>query len=168
MSYKLEEITLEDMENREIYEFLKDSSDYFLLYVGEEPTVETLREIITEVPEGWNQDDKVVLRAVREGSTVGLIDILKNYPKRGRWMIGLLLLRPEERGLGMGRKLHEDIKKMALEGGIEALRVGVLEDNPNALKFWSKLGYRSVKKTKVNIEGRDRVIEVMTLDIKDL
>ena len=52
MSYKLEEITLEDMENREIYEFLKDSSDYFLLYRGEEPTVETLREIITEVPEG--------------------------------------------------------------------------------------------------------------------
>ena len=165
MSYRLEKISLKDIGDKDLHKLLEECSSYFLLQEGEFPTPETLRNILEEVPEGWSEKDKAVFKIVGDERVVGLVDILKNYPDNETWMIGLLLVTPEYRGCGVGGRVHEEIKSMAVNNKIKKLRIGVLEENFRGRQFWRGLGYKLLKEAAVNFNGREKTVEVMTLDI---
>lgn len=165
MSYRLERIGSGDVGDKALHKVLEKCSSYFLLAEEKFPTSETLREIVEEVPEGWKAEDKMVFKVVANEEEIGLVDILKNYPDDETWMIGLLLVTPEYRGCGVGGAIHQEIKGMALNNGIKRLRIGVLEENFRGRQFWRGLGYKLLKEARVTFNGREKTVEVMTLDI---
>lgn len=162
---RLERIGTEDIGDKNLHKVLERCSSYFLLHEEKFPTPETLREIVEEVPEGWKAEDKLVFKVMDDERAIGLVDILKNYPDTDTWMIGLLLIIPEYRGCGMGGGVHREIKRMALSRGIKKLRVGVLEENFRGRQFWKGLGYKLLKEARVSFGGREKTLEVMTLEI---
>ena len=76
-----------------------------------------------------------------------------DFPEKGEWIIGLLLIHPNARGMGLGRAMHNEIKKFVKNQGGKKLRIGVMEQNVDALVFWSKIGYKQTKITETRKFG---------------
>ena len=64
-------------------------------------------------------------------------------------MLGLLEFVPEVRHQGLGIAVHEILVEKVRHLGANSLRIGVLEVNIAALKFWKSLGYIKFKETEL-------------------
>jgi RimJ/RimL family protein N-acetyltransferase len=56
---------------------------------------------------------------------IGIIAIVRNFIAVGQWIIGLMLIDPEERGNGLGKKVHGALVKWAIKLGAKSFRIGV-------------------------------------------
>jgi ADP-ribose pyrophosphatase YjhB (NUDIX family)/ribosomal protein S18 acetylase RimI-like enzyme len=89
---------------------------------------------------------EVLLARCAQGRLVGLAVTLARHPDPADpdpW-IGLLMVHAAEHGKGHGRTLAELVENRFQAQGRTAVRLGVLDNNPKALAFWSALGYRAV------------------------
>lgn len=166
MKLEYRKLTVADSDNREIYSFLKENLDYFILCDGESPTKCTLGRILKSIPKGYTLEDKENLVAIADGKIVGLIDILKGYGTSDSWTIGLLLVAP--RGCGIGQNIHKEIIKQASKDGVNTLRIGVIKENIMAYEFWKKIGYKQIKNVETKVGKQVKDVEVMTLNIKNI
>jgi len=76
----------------------------------------------------------------------GLLDVVLDYPAPPVWFIGLLLLRPEARGRGLGRAAAEGLAEHAAARGARALRLVALERNARGRAFWEARGFRPLRR----------------------
>ncbi|MBC1474355.1 GNAT family N-acetyltransferase [Listeria grandensis] len=140
--------------------------DYFLMEQGSGATRENAHTIITEIPEGKTKHDKFVMAVLDEADKpIGLIDVVADFPRKGQWIIGLLMLIPEERESGFGKVLYKVIKDWATDGGADSLRIGVLDENAEAIGFWSHLGFEKEEEKQQTYGNKEHVVHVMTQKI---
>jgi [ribosomal protein S18]-alanine N-acetyltransferase len=59
--------------------------------------------------------------------------------------LALLAVAPSQQGNGLGGALLSWLEKCALTAGIETIRVEARSDNPGAMTFYRKQGYRQVE-----------------------
>lgn len=158
-------IRMLNIEDEEIIQHLFESCiDYFEIVEGRHPEKGAALELLKDLPPGWESKDKRVFGCFNEHKAlVALIDILADYPVKGEWIIGLLMIDPEKRGQGLGRLLHEFIKDYALINNADKLRIGVVKENTKAYAFWKGLGYDEVKKANMRYGNKDHVVVVMNL-----
>lgn len=151
-------------EIRQLYDLC---SDYHMLASGRNATDKDIDNIF-KYNEKKTLEDSLTL-GVYDNSEVliGIVDIFKDYPEIGTWMIGLLLLSPSERNKKLGRDVHEEIKRYALSEGARKLRIGVLEDNINGRRFWDSLEYQYVKTTTMHIENKNHNVDILSLLITE-
>ncbi|MES2437395.1 MAG: GNAT family N-acetyltransferase [Patescibacteria group bacterium] len=118
------------------------SKDYIELVEGRPLRESDAGDMLLSLPDGKQMEDKYVL-AIREGEAfIGVIDVIKDYPKANIWFIGLLLLDPEYRNKGLGRKIYTGLKaELKSRGDFESIQISVFENNTQALEFWKKLGF---------------------------
>lgn len=152
-------------DNYEIVEKLcEECSEYFMLQDGVSPSMEAVNEIFVELPPNKNYEDKFVLGIYKvDNKLVGIIDIVKDFPTAGEWMLGLMLIKPDERGNGLGTTIHEALSKWAINLGAKSFRIGVMQDNYNAIKFWSGLGYKKFKEVDMEFTAKSHKVDVMRL-----
>ncbi|MFH0519239.1 GNAT family N-acetyltransferase [Streptomyces sp. M41] len=96
-----------------------------------------------------------VLLARSEGRLVGIAVTLDRHPDPvdpDPW-IGLLMVDATAHGQGHGRKLATLVEDRFRTTGRTAVRLAVLDSNPEALAFWSTLGYETIG------YGRDRQLD---------
>ncbi|MBC2167258.1 GNAT family N-acetyltransferase [Listeria booriae] len=140
--------------------------DYFLMEQGAPATSKNAQGIITDLPTGKTKRDKFVMAVLDEADKpIGLIDVVADFPKKGQWIIGLLMLIPEERGSGFGKVLYQVIKDWALDGGADSLRIGVLEENKEAVGFWSHLGFKKIEDQQHTYGEKEHNVHVMVQEI---
>ncbi|RDY27829.1 GNAT family N-acetyltransferase [Romboutsia weinsteinii] len=153
--------------NRDEIKYLYDlCSDYHVICSGKKATYEDIDSIF-EYSDKKTSEDSLTLGVYNECDLlIGMADIFKNYPDNGTWMIGLLLLSPNERNKKLGKIIHEEIHKYALTQGVNTLRIGVVEQNTKGLKFWKSLGYQQVKSTTINMGDKERNLNILKLMIK--
>lgn len=153
--------------NREEIKYLYDlCSDYHIMCSGKNATYEVVDSIF-EYSDKKTSEDSLTLGIYNKCDLlIGMVDIFKNYPDNGTWMIGLLLLSPNERNKKLGRIIHEEIKKYALAQGANTLTIGVVEQNTKGLKFWESLGYQQVGSTTINIGDKESNLNILNLMIK--
>ena len=84
--------------------------------------------------------------------------------EKGRYLVflgaseGLLFLASEERGKGIGRQLLElGIRKYG------ARELTVNEQNPNAVEFYTRMGFAPYKRTETDEEGGPSPFRYMRL-----
>lgn len=143
-------------------------SDYYEVVEGRNPTQNAGHEILTMLPPNKDYKDKFVLGVFNQNSDlVGVIDVVKDYPDKGEWMIGLLMIDPMERCKGLGRSIHNGLIKWASKSKADKLRIGAAEDNYKSICFWSKLGYEEIKKVNIKLGDKDNVVVVMNYHIKE-
>lgn len=142
-------------------------TDYFLLSEGTSPSENAAAEIFDALPPGKTYTDKYIFGIEHsDGKLAGVIDLVKNYPSDGVWMLGLLLLDPEERGQGIGRAAHRALATWAGALGAESFRIGVIEENRGGKQFWEALGYTKEKEIRLEFGKKEHQIHVMTLNLR--
>jgi GNAT superfamily N-acetyltransferase len=92
---------------------------------------------------------------------VGALDLIRHFPERNEYIIGLLMLDPERRRAGLGTRIHDAVERWVRAEGGTALRLVVQEQNPDALRFWQRQGYEVVEKGPQKTHGRKNVIHIL-------
>ena len=115
----------------------------------EETTGHPLRDdeaarLLAILPPGMSLADKQVLGLHRDGEMVGVVDLLRGHPGPTDWYLGLLLIAPEARGVGLGTAVVDEIVKRVVAEGGRALHLIVRENNPRALAFYRRHGFELI------------------------
>ena len=126
--------------------FSQRCSDLFMLQNGTPPNGAEAEKIFIEAPPGRKIEDKLPMGVFDSNNEmVGLLDVLRDYRIKFEWWIGLMLLVPSSRKAGLARRIHDAFESYAFRSGAQRLLLAVLEENTEAHRFWTKLGYRAVK-----------------------
>lgn len=162
--YFIESLSADDLTPVEA--LCKSCSDYYILHNGLLPQSEHVKEIFLALPPGKSYKDKFVLGIYNsKRCLVGIIDIIMDFPDCGEWMLGLLMIEPEERNNGLGKLAHESLVKWGVSLGAKSFRIGVISDNIKGIKFWSNLGYVKIKEVKIKTELKTHIVNVMTRNV---
>ncbi|MEU9298005.1 GNAT family N-acetyltransferase [Streptomyces sp. NPDC048266] len=101
-----------------------------------------------------------VLLARSEGRLVAVAVTLGRHPDPAEpepWL-GLLLVHADERRAGYGSRLAAYVEDRFRAEGRTGLRLAVLENNPDALAFWTSLGYEETDRRPDRVHGRPCVV----------
>jgi ribosomal protein S18 acetylase RimI-like enzyme len=99
-------------------------------------------DLLIDCPPGIGLENKYVIGFIdQKGSLTGLLDAVNGYPKPGIWFIGLLLFAPDLRGKGYGEMVLMCFKKWIQSQGAVEIRLGVVEQNTAAIRFWERMGF---------------------------
>ncbi|WP_259559606.1 GNAT family N-acetyltransferase [Brachybacterium sillae] len=126
---------------------------------------EDAAEILTARPWGHGPEHKVVLGLVADVADspdgppapelVGLVDVIRGWPRPEVAHIGLVLVSERHRRQGLGARLHEAVIDRARTWeGITTLRVTIVDRNETiALPFWHHLGYTPTGESQPFVAG---------------
>ncbi|OAA90485.1 GNAT family N-acetyltransferase [Clostridium ljungdahlii] len=160
--YKIKLISVDN--HKIVDELCEKCSDYYILHAGILPSKEEIDEIFNALPTNKNYEDKFVLGIYKfDNELVGIIDIVRDFPTVGEWMLGLMLIEPQERGNGLGKIIHEALVEWAINLGAKSFRIGVIEENTKGINFWSALGYTKIKEVTMDFAEKTHIVNVMTL-----
>jgi GNAT superfamily N-acetyltransferase len=138
-----------------LQQLLDQCADYTEIVEGMGVSPTAAQELFQELPPGRSFSDKLVVGIFnREGKMTGVLDGIRNYPEENIWWIGLLVLAPDIRHQGMGRKIAEGFVRQAQTHCGRAVMLGVVEDNRRAYRFWSRNGFELVRKTDPRTFGK--------------
>lgn len=159
--YRIQSLALAELNTIELLNL--KCSDYYMLHDGVLPSKNEALEIFYSLPPGKNYEDKFSLGIYQdENELKGVIEVVRDFPVNGEWMLGLLLIEPETRNNGLGKLIHEALVQWAITLGSESFRIGVIEDNHKGQNFWSDLGYIKIMEVAVNKPLKTHIVNVMT------
>ena len=91
-----------------------------------------------------------------------VIDLVRDYPQKDTWFLGLLFVAPARRNMGFGSRLLDAIYGHVKQRGGHAIRLGVVRGNVRARTLYDRTGFRVVdecKRTQAN--GFTVIIDVL-------
>lgn len=114
------------------------------------------------------REDGTELLVARDaaGRLVGFAEILTAHPVDGDPWIGLLLVDGRLRRHGHGRAIATALEDRFRSEGAGRAGLAVLETNPDALAFWTALGYHETDRRRDRDKGRPSI--VMHKDLRRL
>ena len=136
-------------------------SEYYQLVEGLVPDNDTVEDILTALPPNSIKENKYSLGIFYNRKLIAFVDLVKHYKDMDEGVIGLLLIDPNFRRIGLGTLIHKKIKEFAKEMKLSKLRIGVAENNINAFKFWRKNGYTELHRRRMPIGKKENIIIVM-------
>lgn len=155
---------LKEAELPQLTELCIACTDFFQLVEQQPGSEKTAREILQERPSNLPISHKIVWGFEKDFKLVGVVEILRDYPHSGVWYVGLLLLSPELRGNGYGKKLWEAIEQQIEKMGASEVKLIVQEQNPKARKFWERMGFSfEAEVIQVLPFGENRVLRLHKL-----
>jgi len=88
-----------------------------------------------------------------EGKMIGVIDYVPNHyegePRAA--YLSLLMIAEPYRNLGAGKAVVEAIEKeIRMDGRVTVIHSGVQVNNPKAIRFWQRMGYRIASEPQVH------------------
>ncbi|MEV0484102.1 bifunctional GNAT family N-acetyltransferase/NUDIX hydrolase [Streptomyces sp. NPDC050508] len=121
------------------------SNHAFHALSGDFPDPEGIRpeQVATALADELADPDVEVLLARSAGRLVGIAITLGTHPDpddEDPW-IGLLMIDVTQQQQGHGRQLATLVEDRFREAGRTAVRLAVLDNNPDGLAFWTTLGY---------------------------
>ena len=158
---------LEPEHTESLQKLFEQCADFAQLVEGESVIPEAAMDIFHSAPAGKSLADKFLYGLLnRQGTLVGVLEGMRHYPDDATWWIGLLLLAPETRRHGLGRKVIDAFAEyMRLEKG-RAVMLGVVEENEAAFRFWQQMGFEFVRQTGPRPFGRKtQKVNVMRREI---
>lgn len=126
----------------ELQQVLLASPGYSLRTSGQLPTKSAADEMLAALPPNFSLENKYVFLLKTENETIGCVDILRGFPERGTAMLGLLLLREEVQGRGLGKASFAAVEKFLRNWPeVKKVRIGVVAANSGVLPFWKARGF---------------------------
>jgi len=142
------------------------ASDYVEMETGKANNPGFVHATLNDAPPVCGPDDRFLRGLERaDGTLAGFAGSIRHYPKHGHWYMGLLILDPDARGDGLGRKAAKHVIDEARADNAPCIRIAVLDMNTGARAFWDKLGFeheRTVKASQ-NEDGNER--HILKLDL---
>jgi RimJ/RimL family protein N-acetyltransferase len=143
--------------------FFELNPEYFLAVNGQPPAAdEAHEEIHGAPPAGWPFTKKWSIGFVDEtGSLIGMANVVSDLLAPGVWHIGLFMLATRLHGSGAARSLYKRLERWALDLGAQWLRLGVVQGNARAERFWEGCGFVEVRKRGVEMGKLVNTLRVM-------
>lgn len=148
-----------------LQKFLEDNSEYFLLMEGCPPaTNQAEDEFVSELPDEWGFTRKWAIGFIASDNRLaGFATVVSDLFARGVWNIGLFILSTGQHGQGVARQLYEGLEGWAAESGAKWLRLGVIEGNVRAERFWERSGFSEIRRRDgVATKSATTTVRVMT------
>jgi ribosomal protein S18 acetylase RimI-like enzyme len=156
-------VRLDETRVPELQALHDESRDYLELVTGEPPGPDEAARLLREVPPGKGAEDKFVIGLFdAPGHLVGVLDVIRGYPRQHEWYLGLLLFGPSSRGRGLGERVYRRLEEWVRAEGGTAIHLIVQEQNPRALDFWKRMGFEVRGMGKQLLKRRENVFLRMT------
>lgn len=142
-----------------------DANPAYFLAVNGEPAGpdEAHEEIHGELPAGWAFTRKWLIGfAGRDGALVAMANVVSDLLAPGVWHIGLFVVATARHGSGDARALYDGLEAWTRENGAQWLRLGVVQGNRRAERFWERLGFVETRtRTGIAMGRRTQTLRVM-------
>src|SRR5262245_13013021 len=127
-----------------ILSVFENTPSYFLRVEGQLPSLATVEAALKGEPLKKDPQYRKEFLLIREGGRpIATAELHLHHPKPGVAYIGLLLVREDLWGKGVGRDCYRAVERHLRDRhDCSAIRLGVSDDN-DVSGFWSKLGFRS-------------------------
>jgi len=131
----------------ELQVFFEANPAYFIAVNGEPPRPEEAHEeFYSELPAGMSFTKQWVVGFVDAANAlVGIAGVISDLMAAGVWHIGLFLVATDRHGSGDAQTLMRGLEAWALRGGARWLRLGVVQGNARAERFWLRQGFVDLK-----------------------
>jgi GNAT superfamily N-acetyltransferase len=157
-------IELDDADVSRLQEFLERNPHYYLIVGDEPPTpTEAHDEVHGPLPEGWTYTKKWIVGFVDdERRLIGVANVVSDLVAPSVWHIGFFLVATGLHGTGAAQSLYQALEDWMRASGAKWLRLGVVEGNARAERFWSARGFVETRKRHGILMGkRSNTIRVM-------
>ena len=140
------------------------NADYFVTVGGRPPGPDAAAEEHAELPPPALAWSRRWFAGIHDeaGRLVGVLNLVADLGTPGCWHVALFLLDHRHRGSGQAAALHAALERWAAAGGARWLRLGVVDGNTRAARFWRRLGYRPLRQRPLTgADGATREVVVM-------
>ena len=134
----------------EVYALCKSNWKYYEC-IHCAPTVESLTEIISHVPEGVEASCKYFVGFYEEKRLVALLDLITGYPEKDDAFIGWFMVDGQQQRQGIGSQIFADIRGAMAAQGYDYLSLSCEKENKDAIAFWEAQGFKALKETDSHI-----------------
>jgi GNAT superfamily N-acetyltransferase len=144
--------------------FFDCNPEYFVTVTGLPPKPsEAQDEIHDTPPEGMSYTRVWVIGFVDgEGALVAMASVVSDLLAPAVWHIGLLIVASALHGSGVAPSLYGHLEGWIRDSGARWLRLGVVQGNARAERFWERSGFRETRKRGgVQMGARVNTIRVM-------
>ncbi|MCI3132990.1 GNAT family N-acetyltransferase [Phenylobacterium aquaticum] len=145
----------------ELQVLLERCADFEILVTGAPPGPTAAEDLLVDAPEDHPLRDKFVIGVWTDQGLTATIDLLRHFPQEHVWYVGLLLVAPESRGQGLGRRIVEALIDWVRRQGGRALRLVVQEQNPRAMAFWRAHDFQPIGTAVQELEARTNQVTRM-------
>jgi len=144
--------------------FFEENPAYFLATSGEPAgPQEGLEEITSQLPAEMSFTKKWVVGYVgANGFLIAMANVISDLLAPSIFHIGTFIVATERHGSGEAQILNRGLEEWAAANGAAWLRLGVVEGNTRAERFWVAQGYVSVRE-RPGIEMGKRVVTVRNM-----
>ncbi|MGA2550314.1 MAG: GNAT family N-acetyltransferase [Burkholderiaceae bacterium] len=156
------ELGSEDLDR--LQTFFEKNPEYFLAVTGQPPSASEAEEEFQALPPGdWPYTKKWMVGFVDETATlVGMAVVISDLLASGVWHIGLFVIATNLHGSGAARSLYQHLENWVRHAGGGWLRLGVVEGNARAERFWERAGFVELRKRRDRVMGtRTNTVRVM-------
>jgi len=147
-----------------LQQFYESNPEYHLAVNAEPPGPNEARdEFESLLPAGWPYKKRWVLGFFDEHeSMVGVANVISDLFAVGIWHIGLFMVATTLHGRGVAQILYGRLESWMRGNGARWLRLGVVEGNVRAERFWERSGYWDIRKRqRVEMGKRLNTLRVM-------
>ena len=131
-----------------LQEFYERNPEYHLIVSGEHPRPnEAQEDFDQEIPDGWPYTRRWIAGFFDEQDDLaGVFDGISDLFAPGIWHIGLFMVATQLHGRGTAQELYGALESWMRANGARWIRLGVVEGNARAERFWERSGYVDVRK----------------------
>jgi GNAT superfamily N-acetyltransferase len=144
--------------------FYDANSAYFDAVQGEPAGPNEAHETLhDELPAGWPFTRLWLIGYLdADDSLVAVANVVSDLLAPGVWHIGLFIVATARHGSGEAQALYRGLEAWAAANGARWLRLGVVQGNLRAERFWQTLGYQQVRTRRDVVMGqRKNTLRVM-------
>ncbi len=151
-------VALEADEIPRLQRFFEENPGYFLAVNGAPPDPDAARRGHEfKLPPNWPFSRKMTLGFPgSDGAMVAMADVISDLFVDGVWHIGLFIVASTLHGSGAARTLYAQLEHAMRDRGARWARLGVVQGNVRAERFWETMGYVEVRK-RLGVEMGEKV-----------
>ena len=143
--YRLRELGAGDVDA--VQRFFEANPEYFLTVNGEGPGADEAKHEFADVPPADMPYRAMWLIGFFDaaGALIGVATIVGDFIRPHVWHVGLFIVASALHGSGVAHALYRRLERWMVEQGARWLRLGVVQGNVKAERFWLRCGYVQVR-----------------------
>ena len=157
-------IEISDAHVAELQRLFEANSEYSIAVNGVPPGSNDAREEIHgELPAGWSFTRMWLIGYVdASGAMFAIANVVSDLLAPTVWHVGLFMVTTARHGDASSQRIYRGLEAWAGANGASWLRLGVVQGNVRAERFWERLGYVQVRiRSDVKMGRLTNTIRVM-------
>lgn len=164
----LRELAAEDV--AEVQRFFECNPEYFLAVNGEGPRRNEAEIEFADAPPAGMSYRAMWLIGFFDGAgtMVGMATVVGDFLVPQVWHVGLFIAASTLHGSGVAHALYRRLERWMIDRGARWLRLGVVQGNVKAERFWLRCGYVQVRERgPVKMGRKSQLLRVMVKPLAD-